>query len=277
MGFEYGKAAKWLKKEMAALREPYGSEARLEKARVKIEAYASGQGTLGAATVSLSTLGLSEGRKGCVRVLDGDARGWQQLDRSFLYRTWAIRLLACAYDADVRPDKNARMTLDAAANAWSEATALGNVELADWLEARLRRIDAGDGSLSGKDMNALVALAAHVATGKPAAALKQSGWADLGPYARAIDGGLRPADYDELAEYHVQQTGESGFQPFVNPPFRLLPFELFALEKRTGVRIESPQHPLLTSPLAVRREAGEIPMPDDLRGVIERARMEMPV
>jgi hypothetical protein len=277
MGFEYGKAAKWVKKEMAALRRPYGSEARLEEHQAKIEAYRSGQGNFGGAVVGLSMVALSERRKGCVRVLDGDPGGWEQLDRGFLYRTWAIRLLACAYDADVRPGKNARMTLDAAANAWAEATAIGNVELANWLEARLRKIDAGDGSLSGKDMNALVALAAHFATRKPGAALKQSGWADLGPYARAIRGGLRPGDYDELAEYHVQQTGESGFQPFLTPPFRLIPVELFALEKRTGVRIESPQHPLLTSPLAVRREAGEIPMPDDLRGVIERARMEMPV
>jgi hypothetical protein len=124
-------------------------------------------------------------------------------------------------------------------------------------------------------MNALVALVAHFATGKDPAALKRSGWADIGPYRRVVSGALRPEEYDELAEYHTRQVTDSGFPAFDRYPYRLIPFELFAIEKRTGVPIEKPQHPLLTSPLAVRRGVREIPVPDDLRRVIDRARAEL--
>ena len=209
------------------------------------------------------------------RVLEGHDDGWLQIDRACLYLTWEIHLLACAYDADTRPEKQPRTNLDGAANVWTHAEALGASGLRDWLDGRLRKIDGGDGSLGAKSMNPLVALVAHFATGKDPAVLKRSGWADIGPYQRVVSGDFRPEEYDALAEYHTQQVTDHGFPAFYSYPYRLIPFELFAIEKRTGVPIEKAQHPLLTSPLAKRREVREIPVPDELRRVLDRARTEM--
>jgi hypothetical protein len=124
-------------------------------------------------------------------------------------------------------------------------------------------------------MNSLVALVAHFATGKDPAVFERSGWADIGPYAHVASGKLRPEEYDELADYHTREVSGSGFPAFDRYPYRVVPFELFAIEKRTGVPIENPRHPLLTSPLAVRREVSEIPVPDELRRVIDRASTEL--
>jgi hypothetical protein len=216
-----------------------------------------------------------EGSVGCTRVLDGHDDGWVQIDRACVYSAWEVHLLACAYDADRRPEKQPRANLDRAANIWTHAEALGASDLRDWLEGRLRKIDAGDGSLGGKDMNSLVTLVAHLATRKDPAALERSGWGDIGPYARVASGKLRPEEYDELADYHTREVSGSGFPAFDRYPYRVVPFELFAIEKRTGVPIENPRHPLLTSPLAVRREVSEIPVPDELRRVIDRASTEL--
>jgi len=275
MPVDYAKAGRWMKKELNALRQLREDQDFLAQNRAKIEAYAAGRGTLAAATVGLMCLAGYESTAGCRRVLDGDDDGWFQVDRACLYSTWILRLLASAYDADPRPEKRPRANLDEAANAWTHAEALGASDPRDWLEGRLRKIDVGDGSLGGKDMNPLVALVAHFATGKSSAALKQSGWADIGPYVRVASRELRPGDYDELADYHTRQVTGSGFPAFDRYPYRLVPFELFAIEKRIGVPIETPQHPLLTSPLAVRREVREIPVPDELRRVIDRARTEL--
>jgi hypothetical protein len=50
----------------------------LAQKRSKLEAYASGHATLGAATVGLLALAGNEGGEGCIRVLDGDKGGWAQ-------------------------------------------------------------------------------------------------------------------------------------------------------------------------------------------------------
>ena len=275
MPLDRSKAARWMKRELNALRRLRHDQAYLAENRADVEAYGAGRGTLGGATVGLLVLAGYESTTGCTRVLDGHEDGWLQVDRACLYLKWMIQLLACAYDADTRPEKQSRTNLDGAANVWTHAEALGALDVRDWLGDRVSRIASGDGSLGGKSMNPLVALVAHFATGKDPAALKRSGWADIGPYGGAASGTLRSEEYDELADYHTRQVTDSGFPAFDRYPYRLIPFELFAIEKRTGVRIEKPQHPLLTSPLAVRREVRHIPVPDDLRRVIDRARTEL--
>jgi hypothetical protein len=278
MPFDAAKATRWFKRELNTLRKlPDDDEYEkyLAQNRAAMEAYAAGRGSFGPATVGLLVIGGHEAAVGCARVADGKDDGWLQVDRACIYSAWEIHLLACAYDADVRPQKQPRTTLDGAANVWTQAESIGAVNVRDRLERRICTVDAGDGSLSGKHMNPLVALVAHFATGKDPAALKRSGWADIGPYGKVAAGTFRPEHYDELAEYHTTQVTDSGFPAFDRYPYRLIPFELFAIEKRTGIPIQNPKHPLLTSPFAVRREVREIPVPDDLRGVIERARTEM--
>jgi len=267
MPIDQAKAARWMKKEVKGLRWEPDAFDDVGHSRAKLEAYAARGGTFGGAATGLMVIASFEGAAGCARVLEGHDDGWLQIDRACLYLTWEIHLLACAYDADTRPEKQPRTNLDGAA--------LGASGLRDWLDGRLRKIDGGDGSLGAKSMNPLVALVAHFATGKDPAVLKRSGWADIGPYQRVVSGDFRPEEYDALAEYHTQQVTDHGFPAFYSYPYRLIPFELFAIEKRTGVPIEKAQHPLLTSPLAKRREVREIPVLDELRRVLDRARTEM--
>jgi hypothetical protein len=271
------RAERWMKKEMNALRKLRRDEAYLAENHAKVESYAAGQGTVGAATTGLLVLAGYAATTGCLRVLDGDDDGWRRIDESCLYLSWRMRLLACAYDADERPQKQARGTLEHVANVWMHAEALGASEVRSYWDGRLRNIDAGQESLVGKDMNALIALAGHFATGKEASEIERSGWAELGPYVAVASGKLRAQDYDELADYHTRQVTDHGFPAFDRYPYRLIPFELFAIEKRTGVPIRSARHPLLNSPFAVRREVDRIPVPDQLENVIDRARTELPI
>jgi hypothetical protein len=60
-------------------------------------------------------------------------------------------------------------------------------------------------------------------------------------------------------------------------PFNLAPFELLAIERRTGVSAAESRHPLLTSPLAKRRSVPTVPVPPELQAVIARAAKELPL
>lgn len=277
MPFDPAVAGRWMKRELNNLRDLRPEEKDLGPQLAKMEAYAAGEGTFGAAVGGLMMASVTYARTGMRRVLDGQSDAWGLIDRSCLYQAWGIRLLACAYDADGRPEKQARCNLDTPANVWTQTESLGTSGLREWLEDRFRRVDQGDGSLRGKQMNSLVTLVAHFATRKDPAALERAGWADIGVYRPVASGTLRPADYDNLADYHTGEVSGGGFPAFPGNPFRLVPFELFAIEKRTGVPIEGAKHPLLTSPLAVRRTVEEIPMTPELQRVIDRARTEMPL
>jgi hypothetical protein len=280
MTVDYSKAKRWMAKELKLLREHLGrleAQRFSEESRARVAAYVGGNAPIGAATVGLASLSGWHGGVGCRRVLDGDEGGWEEIDRAGLYQYWTVRLLACAYDADPRPQKGPRANLDGAASAFTHAEAIGASAMRDWLADRFRRIAAGDGSLGGKDMNPLVALVAHLATGKDPAELKRAGWASIGPYAPVAAGTLRPEDYEELADYHTRRAAGAGFPAFDLYPYRLVPFELLALQRRTGVPVEAPRHPLLTSPLFRARAVGDPPVPAELQGVIDRVRSEFPV
>jgi hypothetical protein len=280
MTIDYAKAKRWMTKELKLLREHLdrlGSQGFPEESRARIATYVAGTAPVGAATVGLASLSGWHGGVGCRRVLDGDEGGWEEIDRAGLYLFSTVRILACAYDADTRPQKGPRTNLDGAASAFTHAEAIGAAAMRDWLAERFRRIDAGDGSLGGKDMNPLVALVAHLATGKDPAALKASGWAGIGPYGSIAADALRPEDYEELADYHTRRAAGPGFPAFDLYPYRLVPFEILAIERRTGVRIETPKHPLLASPLLRARNVGDPPIPAELQQVIDRARSEFPV
>ncbi|HMF44327.1 MAG TPA: hypothetical protein VKQ32_26825 [Polyangia bacterium] len=277
MSADYRTAERWMKRERDALQAYLENERASdfpESSRAGLTNYAAGLANIGHATVGLEYLAGYEGALGCSQVLQGDEAGFALIDRACLYNYWAVRLLACAYDADSRPEKQARTDMENVAPCWMHASALGAQAIRDWLDPRIELIDKGDESIGGKDMNPLCTLMAHFVTKRNAGEIKRHGWGSIGPYASVAQGSLKPDDYELLAEYHAKNVGTGGYQPFWRLPYRLYPGELLAIEKLTGVPITMPRHPLLTSPLARRREVPTIPVPDDLKAVIKKARSE---
>lgn len=279
MAYARAKAERWMKRqfdELKAYVEQQDAVGYPAEERRNLAAYASGQAPIGHATVALLYLGSYRSAIGCLRVIRGDSGGLCEIDKACLYNYWVIRLLVRAYEVDARPEKQPRVQMDTVANCWMHAEALGATDVVSWLSECVRRINAGERGIGGKTMNALCGLVAHYATGRSAGELENAGWASLGIYESAAAGKLRPVDYDDLAEYHIRRVTGGGYPEFQSNPYCVIPFELLAIERRTNVRIDS-KHPLLSSPLAVRRDVSTIAMTDELAGVVDRARLEIGV
>jgi len=243
--------------------------------RQDLVAYSSGASSLGVATVALGHLAIYEGAAGCLAVLEGNDGGFEAVDRACLYNYWKIRLLVAAYDSDPRLTKQPRIEMPVLATCWMHAAALRVRDVSDWLTERATRITEGDQSIDGTDMSALCTLVAHLASGKRLGELERSGFGPLAPYEKVANRTLTSTDYDALAEYHSEQTQGGEAAAFFFYPYRLIPCELQAIERLTGVEIVDPRHPLLTSPLARRREVPSLSMVDELESVIVRARSEL--
>lgn len=274
MTFDAVRANRWWKREQEALanlitKEEAGGYPKLH--RDSLDGFVAGVSTAGAAITALGYLANWMGAVGCQRVLDGKEEGFDSIDRSCVYAYWKIRLLARGYDANTNANKQPRAIMENVAVCWMHAEASGVDEVRDWIGERIRHVDGGDASLGGKDMNELCTLMAHFVTGKDEEALRTSGWAALRPYERVV-AGLGAADYDDLAVHHAASVDGAAYPAFHFYPYRLVPFELHAIEKRTGISIPGNQHPLLGSPLAKRRQTTIGALPDELKPVICRMR-----
>jgi hypothetical protein len=274
--FDAAKATRWMKRERKALDDyivTQDARGFPKFHRDNLEGFVSGKQPAGAAITALWYLAGWLGANGCRRVFAGEDSGFADLDLSCVYAYWTIRLLARGYDADTRPEKQPRAIMENVATCWMHAEAIGADEVRDWLSDRIRLVDAGNASIDGKDMNELCTLMAHFVTGKGPKDLKASGWAPLGSYERVVLG-LASADYDELAVYHTNSVDDEddGYPPFHFYPYRLAPFELIAIEKRTGVPIAASKHPVLDSSLAKRRASTTPMLPAELMPVIDRMR-----
>jgi len=271
---------RWLK-EYVAKQDSIGFP---EQHRQMLAAYAVGlegmgprSASFGGAVTALNYLAGYRSVLGSLAVIDGDQLGFKAIDDACLYRYWAIRLLARAYDADTRPDKRPRVYMEALAAVWMHAAALGAAEPKEWLSKRILQVYADDQSVGGKGMNPLCTLVAHYVTGDDAFTLKHSGWGEIDAYAPVVNRTFCCESYDELADYHTRRVDGAGYPEFHFYPYRVLPSEIFAIENLSGVALKQPTHPLLTSPLAVRREVAEIAATDELKGVLERASSEFPL
>ncbi len=209
---------------------------------------------------------------GCVRVLDGDAGGFGEIDLACLYGFWMFRIGARAYDLITSPKRASRSPLmDHLATCWMHAEAIGARGIREWLDGLVQRVDAGEDVVDGKDMSPLCTLMAHFVTGKRAEVLEASGWAPIDIYRPVTDGTFDASQWDALASWHQENTDRGDYPPFYSAPYRLIPFELMAISRRTGIPI-SGTNPLLHTPLAVMREVPEIAMTDELQAVIDCAR-----
>lgn len=283
MSVDYKKAQRWMKTEQNYLRKYLEQEAQQGMTnfhRKGMEDYLQGKerASFGHATEALSYFSSYFGAQGSLRVLEGDEAGWAELDRACLYSYWSMRIIVAGYDADTNPEKHYRVIMETVAPCWMHAEALGARDILDWLKKRILKLDEGDQAIGGKNMNALCGLMAHFATGLGLDGLEKNGWTNIGPYDKVVEGTLASEVYEELAQYHAQNTGlGGGYKPFYFYPSRLLPCELLAIEKRTGVPITDPKHPLLTSPLATRRTVPEIPLTDELKKIIRKVECEFPL
>jgi hypothetical protein len=276
---DHAKAERWFKRERNAIKKYLDDQTAKQMPewhRSGIQEYLAGKGNIGHATVALQYLANVESAAGCGRVLDGDDAGFAGVDRACLYNSWVIRLLTSAYDADTRPDRYPRLVMETVAPCWMHAIAIGAQSIATALAARVKLVDAGDGSIGGKELNRLCTLMAHYITGKSARDLKASGWASPGPYAPVVEGTLTPDGYQALADAHIANVGSGDSQAFFFYPYRIYPAEILAIEQLSGVAIGASKHPLLTSPLARRRTVPEIPMTEELAAIVDKAKQELP-
>lgn len=259
-------------RELAALR---AFSLRDERAAADALAdYAHGASSLGPATAALDALAAHRSVTGCIDVLSGHPRGFVEVDRACLYRFWDIRLLLAVFDRNPHPGKQGQALMDTIAICWMHAEAIGATHLREQLDHLVTRVVDGYPGVVGRNMNPLCTLVAHLVTGRPVDELEALRWAPIGVYTPIAAGTLRSSDYDALATYHQHALDGRGYPPFRTYPYRVIPFELVAIARRTGIRIDS-RHPLLTSSLARRRDVPDIAMPDELEPVIERATCEL--
>ena len=158
-------------------------------------------------------------------------------------------------------------------DCYMHAAAIGAKSLLASLTATVRSVDDGSGTVTLNHVRPLCTLMAHYALGRKPNA--PAGWAPIGPYASAANGKLRSADYEKLAEYHLKDALDPGGEDFQHFPNSVIPFELMAIERHTGVPIGDSTHPLLTHPLAQRRTVTEIRPTEELEGVVRRASIEL--
>lgn len=265
-------ATRWMARERKAVKEYVQAREKRkvpEESRQKLLDYAAGKAHVGNASGGLRGLVSYEGARGCQAVLDGDEGGFVWLDRACAYNAWIVRLLVRGYEIDPRPDKDPRVLMDRVAECWMHAEAIGAVAIRAQLDALITAVVRGDGpgkAVHGKDMNALCTLVAYLATGHDVGALEREGWAPIDVYAPVVAGRI---DYDALAAYHQNSADtddDDSHPPFASYPYRLAPFELLAIAKRTGAPMTG-GHPLITSPLARVRDVPEPPLSDELRAV----------
>lgn len=224
--------------------------------------------------VDLSLLASYMGAHGCLRVVEGDHDGFFEIDSALLYEFWCIRLRTINYGLDPRPDADKpwrSIMMEQIAPLWVHAEALGAVGLRGWLDDLLRRADRGYQGVCARDMSPLCTLVGHFVTGKDAAALEASGWGDIGPYASVVDGTFDASQWDALAAWHIENISKGGFPPFRSFPYSLIPFELMAISRRTGIPL-SGDSPLFHTVLAARREVPEIPVTEELQAILDCAR-----
>jgi hypothetical protein len=277
MTVDYKKATTWMSRERRWLNEylvRVEQENVVQTRRQELADYASGTRDVGFGSSALDDLASYHGAAGCSRVLSGDDQGFRDLDLACLESFWMIRLLTRGYDLDQRPGKGPRILLERVATCWMHAEALGAIRIREWLDALIHKIEDGYPGVEGKYMSPLCTLVAWFVTGKPVAALERSGWAKIDAYAPVAAGSFTAQSYDELAAFHQKGVDGAGYPPFHFYPYRLAPFELQVIAKRTGVALEG-KHPLLTSPLANSRLVPEIPVTDELRAVLESRAAEV--
>ena len=186
---------------------------------------------------------------GLLAVLNGEVTGWQQLELSFRYRWWKLRI-----DSVLVQISDAALLL---------AHALGSAdrERGIWLRKYLLDSMAGDQAGLWKFSHFgffTLHLAQKDSLDSATAELdKLPNAPTLGVYAAVIDAwshveGMEPSLLAML-DYHLQQAlTEQGYPEFGVSPYNLLPIDYLAVRSvraRHGLPTPVPNHPLLRAEL----------------------------
>jgi hypothetical protein len=217
---------------------------------------------------------------GTIRVLEGDATGWQEFSRGVQMRYWYVRLLDAQWEADKRRTRGPRVPLYEPPLYLAAALALRSEETIQWLGDRLER-SVQDGRFGDWDRWHLPPFALNLYqlyVGKEPNAPAATDPDCPDPYAAIF-----AAWHDEAAlvdairaacDYHVEEHRERGdhIGEFAWSPFHIVPAEIFALQvvrNKLGLPTPHVEHPLLEPPLD-RAPEGDWEVHDDLLERVKR-------
>lgn len=223
---------------------------------------------LSASAVTMEVLATYYGRKGAIRVIDGDKEGWEELHKGLAYHFWGLKIRAQVFfkTAFLQPIQNV-LNLG---NDASIAGCLFCYYLASGSEVRqhyaidvLKGIATVPGAIYGPFWQQRVFEPFVLRLNQkqenfdlPDALLQRN----LGPYAKVLEHWDAPDRLAEaiygVCEYHCHNMEDAGgdWDPeFDQPPFDLLPCEIlaiYAMRLKLGLATPRVEHPLLATRLA---------------------------
>lgn len=214
-----------------------------------------------AAELAMSFMDLAklDGAQGALRILDEDEGGWEQLERSGLWKVLELRVLALLWERDKRVARRPRSNARDLAIATLHLLAFGRREVA-WCEGQLRAsLDGGAfGVTRSYPLSAFsLALVETAETGGLVVneGVGRSVYADI-LESWSSDVHLSDA-IERMCSYHMRRTIDRSdaelWVEFEFPPYPVLPIEYLALAEvrsRCGLPTPKPRNPLLATSLA---------------------------
>lgn len=223
---------------------------------------------LGSVSDSLGILAVCHGIQGEVSICAGDISGWEEVSRAMIYRYWVLMLRAKTFSntsflQGIRNAPNLTNQLSNAGCLLAGFIAADRHDLAESVADVLVGMLTVDGAvdpgyLKQRRFEPFMLWLYSVYSGGSAPALIES--MNLGIYKKVIDSWAdeqRLAGVlDEVCQYHLANSEDKGgaWGPeFKNPPFDLLPLEVFAIFKvrqQCGLKSLAVANPLLSIEVA---------------------------
>ncbi|MFS0825181.1 hypothetical protein [Pseudomonas phoenicis] len=218
---------------------------------------------LGNVSDSLSILAACHGIQGEVSIYANDISGWEETSRAIIYRYWVLMLRAKVFSTtsflqNIRRAPNLTNQLSSAGCLLACFIAADKCDLAESVADVLVGMLTADGAvdhgyLKNRRFEPFMLWLYSVYSGRSAPALIES--MDLGIYKSVIDSWSDEKQLasvlDAVCQYHLANSEDKGgaWDPeFKNPPFDLIPFEVFAIIKvrqKCGLRSPVVANPLL--------------------------------
>jgi hypothetical protein len=208
------------------------------------------------ATGSLGVLATHYGRKGIIRVIDGDTGGWEVIYKGIAYRLWSVKIQS-RISAKV---ENPHLTSETAClhcHHW----AIGNESAQAFTRDLLLRMARVPGMVKEAYWQQRIfepfVLRLHQRL-EPVRLPDDLERRSLGPYGAVLecwDSPQRLADaICGIADYHCRKMEGGGWGPeFIASPFDLIPCEILAIDAvrhKLGLVMPAVVHPLLQTPVA---------------------------
>ena len=249
-----------------------------------------GKGTLkglGRAAITLEVMAVYYGRKGMIRVLDGDRAGWEEIQKGVAYHFWRLKIRAQRFfkTALLQPTlavKSLDLEVASTGCLFCYYLASGSEVGQRYTIDVLKGIATVPGAVNERYWETrifepfVLRLNQKQETFELPDSLEQR---DLGRYAKVLEHWNDPDRLAEvifgLCDYHCRNMEDFGgdWRPeFDDPPFNLVPCEIvaiYALRGKLGLVTPRVEHPLLLTPLSeIPRETE--PYVDDILARVQR-------